>query len=365
MFTTSGCHGSRPPLPLGSWAALDPICDWIGEGWGRSHTLVGHAITMDATQQWIARMATNPVHQNMEMVHLIAEQIADGTRQAAIISGPSGVGKTFAFETAFRRKGLKFRALRPASAAALIADLCANPSGIFLFDECDYMFNNVDMLNVLKIVTDTKSGPRLLSHTARTSGRSISETKIRARCVFLTNIDLQDKKLLSNKRIGPHLAAITSRCPPYVVASDHEKIWEYTVYLAIEKRILAQLGSSRNDTDLALKYFTETMYQTRDVSPRRLALIAREIMRSPKAWRDLLAPTLLPSPWSDASIPPIPQLPPKKAMMPPPLTATTPTPTRSQNSGLTASLGKRSGAEEPRAQCKTQVEAKTRTNAPA
>ena len=280
----------------------------------------------------------------MKMVAVIAEQVADGSRTSAIISGPPGVGKTYAFEQAFKRRGLKYHTLRVGSAAALTEALCADPNGIFLFDECDHMFSNVDMLNILKIVTDTKSGPRILSHNVRAAGKSIPPTTIKARCVFLTNLDLNDTKRLANKRVGPHISAINSRCLPYVMSFDHERIWEYTVYLAVVEKMLMKEQFSRDVTNLALRYFTETMYRTHDVSPRRLVLIAREIVRTPSAWRDILEPTLERQPWSNTATPPVPQLPPRKllALSPPPDASA---PTRSKRRGSTAAVGKQSGAK--------------------
>lgn len=243
-----------------------------------------------------ARMQQNPLFRSMKIVEQVAEQVASGDRKNVVISGPTGVGKNFLFERAFERRGRAWKPERPVSPAALIEHIEENnrPDAILPYDECDHMLRNVSMLNILKIATDTKETDRILSYRTRNEKLCIDPFPVRCGFVFLMNTNLFDARLLQDKRIGEHIKAFNSRCMPYVMPFDHEAIFEYTCYLVICERMLMLTGYSREITELALAYFTETMPLVRDVSPRRIALIAKEIKRNPSHWREFLEPTLEP-----------------------------------------------------------------------
>lgn len=260
---------------------------------------------------WKLHIQGNPVFKSMKATMELAGQLADGRRKTAVVSGPSGIGKTSAFEQAFQARGIKYQQPKVASEQALIETLSRYRNGVLLFDDCDEVFRDVGMLNVLKKATDPKSGACILSYETRNRKTRIAPFQVRARLGFLTNIHLNDQRLLSDKKLGPHLLAFKSRTMPYVMSFNHYAIWEYTVYLAIVERMLFhELHANRAVTNEALRYFTETLWLSNDSSPRRLINIAREMMGSPAMWRELLEPSLLPQPWCDQPIPPIPQLPP-------------------------------------------------------
>ena len=51
-------------------------------------------MTVITVPEWEQHIQGNPVHKSMQAVKEIAEQIADGRRKAAVVAGPSGIGKT-------------------------------------------------------------------------------------------------------------------------------------------------------------------------------------------------------------------------------------------------------------------------------
>lgn len=263
-------------------------------------------LTQPTAREWQARIADNEVDRSMRAVKEIAAQIADGRRNSAIVSGPAGIGKTWAFEEAFRVNKIKLRTPRVSSPQALIEALSERPNGTFLFDECDTMLRDVAMLNILKVATDSKLGPRVLEWKTRREESTIPPFEFTGKIVFLLNTDLNKA---AKGRFGPHISALMDRCEPFVMTFDHFAIWEYTCYLACAERMLMREQISRDITNQALRFFTETMWRRNSVSPRALTLIARSMKRSPTMWPVILEPTLLREPFSDQSIPPIPQLP--------------------------------------------------------
>lgn len=259
-------------------------------------SLAGALIMGLISDECRTRVRTNPLFRSMKIVEQIAEQVAAGNRKNVVVSGPTGIGKNFLFERAFKQRGKPWLPERPVSSGALIGHIKENnhPDAILPYDECDHMIRNVGMLNVLKIATDTKDSDRILSYRARTEKLSIDPFAVQCGFVFLMNTNLIDAKLLQDKRLGEHIKAFNSRCMPYVMPFNHEAMYEYTCYLVICERMLMLDGYSRDITELALAYFAETMPSVRDVSPRRIALIAKEIQRNPSHWREFLEPTLEP-----------------------------------------------------------------------
>lgn len=261
--------------------------------------------TQPTTQEWQSRIADNAVYRSMRAVNELAAQIADGRRNSVIVSGPAGIGKTWAFEEAFRVNKIKFRTPRVSSPQALIEALYERPNGTFLFDECDTMLRDVAMLNILKVATDSKLGPRILEWKTRRAESTVPPFEFSGKIVFLLNTDLNKA---AKGKLGPHISALMDRCEPFVMTFDHFAIWEYTCYLACAERMLMREQISRDITNQALRFLTETMWRRHSVSPRALTLIAREMKRSPTQWRDLLEPRLLREPISQKPVPPIPQL---------------------------------------------------------
>lgn len=262
--------------------------------------------TQPTAQEWQSRIADNAVYRSMRAVNELAAQIADGRRNSAIVSGPAGIGKTWAFEEAFRVNKIKFRTPRVSSPQALIEALYERPNGTFLFDECDTMLGDVAMLNILKVATDSKLGARILEWKTRRAESTIPPFEFSGKIVFLLNTDLNWS---AKGKLGPHIRALMDRCEPYVMTFDHTAIWEYTCYLVCAERMLMREKISRDITNLALQFLTETMWRRHSVSPRALTLLARSMKHSPTMWRELAEPTLLRKPFSDEPIPAIPQLP--------------------------------------------------------
>lgn len=257
--------------------------------------------------EWQERIKSNAVYRSMKAVNELAAQIVDGRRNSAIVSGPAGVGKTWAFEEAFKANNIKFQQPRVSSPQALIEALWLDPEGVFLFDECDAMLGDVALLNVLKIATDSKLGPRILEWKTRKEESTIDPFEFKGKIVFLMNSDLHKA---AKGKLGPHISALMDRCQPYIMTFDHLAIYEYTCYLAICERMLMREGISREITNTALRFFTETIWRRTSVSPRALTLIARSIRNSPHMWQELAEPMLLREPFCDAPIPPIPEIPP-------------------------------------------------------
>ncbi|CAO4151943.1 hypothetical protein [Methylorubrum extorquens] len=247
-----------------------------------------------------SRTHKNLVYKHMRVLEEVAEQVMIGTRRSAVVCGPTGIGKNYVFEAAFRRHGLRWNPERPMSEVALIEAIeeRSGKEDINVFDESDHMLRHLRMLNVLKIATDSKASEVILSYRVRNPKLRIDPFPVKSGFIFLMNTNLHDRNLLEDKRLDEHIKAFNSRCSPFVMTFSHNDIYEYTAYLVASERMLMKDGFSRDVTEQALAYFAETMHRVRDVSPRRIRNIATEIRRSPESWRDYLEPTLE-KPWCD------------------------------------------------------------------
>jgi hypothetical protein len=105
------------------------------------------------------------------------------------------------------------------------------------------------------------------------------------------------------------LEPVASRCDIYTISFDRLLNWEYTCYLVVVEDLLKKLCYRLDETNFALRYFTETLWKDADASPRRMIGIAETIRNHPSNWRTVLDMRLPPrTTWIAGRVPPIPQV---------------------------------------------------------
>jgi len=158
--------------------------------------------------------------------------------KSLIISGPPGVGKSHGVERKLSKHNI-LSTLSEKEVPYTIIKGAMSPIGLYkalykfreagkvvVFDDCDTIFEDTLMLNILKAALDSKAKRTICWNTeSRVLDREGIPDRFdfQASAIFLTNIDFESVK--SNK-LKPHLDALTSRSH-YMscdIATDRERL---------------------------------------------------------------------------------------------------------------------------------------------
>jgi len=161
-----------------------------------------------------------------------------GMIKSLIISGPPGVGKSHGVERKLSKHNI-LSTLSEKEVPYTIIKGAMSPIGLYkalykykdagkicVFDDCDTIFEDTLMLNILKAALDSKAKRTICWNTeSRVLDREGIPDRFdfQASAIFLTNIDFESVK--SNK-LKPHLDALTSRSH-YMscdIATDRERL---------------------------------------------------------------------------------------------------------------------------------------------
>ena len=188
--------------------------------------------TTETDEEIIARM-----RERFEMLEALTGAAKKGKIKSLIISGPPGVGKSHGVERKLSKHNL-LSTLSEREVPFTVIKGAMSPIGLYkalykyreagkvvVFDDCDTIFEDTLMLNILKAALDSKARRTICWNTeSRVLDREGIPDKFdfQASAIFLTNIDFETVK--SNK-LKPHLDALTSRSH-YMscdIATDRER----------------------------------------------------------------------------------------------------------------------------------------------
>ena len=148
----------------------------------------------------------------------------DGVVRGMVVSGPSGVGKTFGVEQVLEKDSLfDMMADKPSrhtfvkgtmSAIGLYSTLYkySDPKNIVILDDCDSILFNEDALNILKAALDSGKKRKISGTLTHTSWRreGVPDTfEFKGSVIFITNLKFDNVRAT---KIKDHLEAILSRC---------------------------------------------------------------------------------------------------------------------------------------------------------
>jgi hypothetical protein len=168
---------------------------------------------------------------------MLANASTLGQIRSLIISGPAGLGKSFAVERAVRNYD-------PEEVKSVIAKGFVRPTGLYLLlhqfrhkgcvivlDDADSIFADQDALNLLKAACDT-TRRRILSWRSETKMTDVDgepvdrEFEFEGTIIFITNIDF-DAQIAKGGRGAEHFEALVSRS--HYVDCDMHSIRDYIV----------------------------------------------------------------------------------------------------------------------------------------
>ena len=191
------------------------------------------ALTTETDEEIIVRM-----RERFEMLEALTGAAKKGKIKSLIISGPAGVGKSHGVERKLSKHNI-LSTLSEKEVPYTIIKGAMSPIGLYkalykfreagkvvVFDDCDTIFEDTLMLNILKAALDSKAKRTICWNTeSRVLDREGIPDRFdfQASAIFLTNIDFETVK--SNK-LKPHLDALTSRSH-YMscdIATDRERL---------------------------------------------------------------------------------------------------------------------------------------------
>lgn len=211
----------------------------------------------------------------------------------ALLSGPSGIGKTRMVETAVRQIGIRtypFSAGSGPGALEALYQFGRRPDSLMFADDKDQMLRREEILNILKVLLDPLR-PRILTHSLKDGTRSF---EVRAGIIFCTNLPLDPKSFGSK---GPHLEAIKSRASSAVIDISRDRSEAYDYTLDIGAKMLRDRQFTRAQSNDVFEYFASNFYRLPEVSPRMLLAIAALRRDEPQHWREDMDRQLLAEPW--------------------------------------------------------------------
>lgn len=262
--------------------------------------------------------------ERFEILQSLTLDIARGSLKGLVVSGASGVGKSFEVEMALNRDSLmdklsfnpdaddqnprrisRDNTFRPrynivkgySTAPALYTTLFeySDSREVLVFDDCDSVLGDETSLNILKAALDT-SGRRVISwkSASRNSTDAPDQFEFKGSVIFITNINFEKIIEKGTARLAPHLEAIMSRCLYLDLTIDtvREKLVRIEHVARDLKMLEREFKLNDRQVDEVLEWTHQNARRFRELSLRKVGQLAS--LRSTNSnWRRVAEVALL------------------------------------------------------------------------
>lgn len=262
--------------------------------------------------------------ERFSILQALTNDIARGHIKGLVVSGASGVGKSFEVEAALNRDSLmdkisfnadatdqdrrrmtrdgRFKARYNiikgySTAPALYTTLYeySESKETLVFDDCDAVLGDETSLNILKAALDT-SGKRIISwrSQSRNGSDAPDQFEFKGSVIFITNINFEKIVEKGTARLAPHLEAIMSRCLYLDLTIDtvREKLIRID-HVARDLRMLeTQFKLEPSQVDEVLAWTHKHARRFRELSLRKVGQLA-SLRQGNHNWERVAEVTLL------------------------------------------------------------------------
>lgn len=221
------------------------------------------------------------VQKQFECVRSLVRMVLDGWAPSMLITGQSGIGKSYLVQEELDKKGLvkdvNYKWVSGYSTASgLYRELYHNRDQMLIVDDCDSVFKDPNSLNVLKAALDSKP-VRTISWLSK---RGINDDvptsfEYRGQIIFISNIYIEYLD-----------SAIVSRCLHTSLRLDRQQLFEYLESILPNIETYADLEKKKE----VLAYMNSIMGQHKSCNIRTLmhAIRIRCGVTGPTDWREVI-----------------------------------------------------------------------------
>lgn len=221
----------------------------------------------------------------------------DGQAKAVIISGPTGLGKSYAVEQAineFDPKGEYHTFVKGyvrATGLYKILHQYRHPDNLIIFDDADTIFFDDTSLNMIKAVCDTcdKRTVSYLSEYILTDDETglplPKRFEFEGKIIFITNYDF-DAMIAKAHKLSPHLAALVSRAHYVDLAMKTRRDYIIRIKQVLKTGLLKKSGLNSEQEQEVMDFVEKNADKMRELSIR-VALKVAAIRKTNPNWEKI------------------------------------------------------------------------------
>lgn len=163
------------------------------------------------------------IEESYEDLESVVRLVGSGKANSAIVSGGSGLGKTFTIEKTLQEQGAGYKKIAGSgSASQLYRQLFENQDALLLLDDCDSMIMDEESLNLLKAALDTGAEKRMVSWMKQNRSFEADDIpnqfEFKGQVIVITNL-----KLEGSSKLAAHFDAVASRSLVFDMKMDTRK----------------------------------------------------------------------------------------------------------------------------------------------
>ena len=251
--------------------------------------------------------AMERIRNTFAMLDKITDAAARGVVRGLVVSGPPGIGKSFGVEKQLQAANMfrviegkdpKFEVISGGvSPIGLYQKLYHNrsPEQVLVFDDCDGVLEDSEMLNLLKAALNSGDKRRICwnkESRVLLNGDIPDVFDFEGSVLFLSNKDF-DREIERGSRIAAHLEAIMSRCHylDLEIGSMRDKLLR--IKQVVMDGMLTPYEFTQEQEAEIIAFVIDNAEYLREVSLRMVKKIADWVKVDPAAWYETAEATCL------------------------------------------------------------------------
>ncbi len=219
------------------------------------------------------------LNERFSVLEMLTDAAFNGDANAAIISGPPGLGKSFTIEKGLKQwdpnkiNSLQIKGYVRATGLYKLLYKFRNKGQVIVFDDADTVLFDETSLNLLKAVCDTCE-TRTVSWLSEANlvdeetGDVIPGSfEFNGIVLFLTNIDF-DAYIAKGHKLAPHLSAMLSRAHYVDMAMKTRRDYLVRIRMVIREGLLQNQGLTKAEQKDVVDYIEKNHAKLRELSLR-------------------------------------------------------------------------------------------------